>query len=90
MEEQQQQHEQQHEHQIEDQQISFHKIEELESFGINKTDIIKLKSGGYHTIEAVIISIFVTFTVINFFRSLTPLSENSLKLKGSVNKKHKN
>lgn len=37
----------------EQQQYSFRKIEELESFGINKTDIIKLKSGGYHTIESV-------------------------------------
>ncbi len=37
----------------EEQQMSFHKIEELESFGINKTDITKLKGGGYHTIEAV-------------------------------------
>lgn len=34
-------------------QTSFKKIEELENYGINKTDIIKLKSGGYHTIEAV-------------------------------------
>ena len=34
-------------------QTSFHKIEELEQFGINKTDIVKLKTGGYHTIEAV-------------------------------------
>lgn len=34
-------------------QASFHKIEELEQFGINKTDIMKLKTGGYHTIEAV-------------------------------------
>lgn len=35
------------------QQVSFRKIEELENYGINKTDIIKLKAGGYHTIEAV-------------------------------------
>lgn len=34
-------------------QASFHKIEELEQYGINKTDIVKLKTGGYHTIEAV-------------------------------------
>jgi hypothetical protein len=34
-------------------QNSFKKIEELENYGINKTDIIKLKAGGYHTIEAV-------------------------------------
>jgi copper(I)-binding protein len=47
--------EQQHELQQQDdqQQVSFRKIEELESFGINKTDIVKLKSGGYHTIESV-------------------------------------
>lgn len=35
------------------QQSSFKKIEELENHGVNKTDIIKLKAGGYHTIEAV-------------------------------------
>ena len=34
-------------------QNTFRKIEELENFGINKTDIIKLKAGGYHTIESV-------------------------------------
>lgn len=33
--------------------VCFHRIEELESHGINKTDITKLKAGGYHTIEAV-------------------------------------
>ncbi len=37
----------------EGQHSSFRKIEELESFGVNKTDLIKLKSGGYHTIESV-------------------------------------
>ena len=37
----------------ENQQTSFRKIEEMENFGVNKTDIIKLKAGGYHTIEAV-------------------------------------
>ena len=34
-------------------QTSFRKIEEMEHFGVNKTDIMKLKAGGYHTIEAV-------------------------------------
>ena len=38
---------------METMQTSFHKIEELEQYGINKTDIMKLKTGGYHTIEAV-------------------------------------
>lgn len=33
--------------------VAFHRIEELESYGINKQDINKLKSGGYHTIEAI-------------------------------------
>lgn len=33
--------------------VSFHKIDELEQYGINKTDIAKLKAGGFHTIEAV-------------------------------------
>lgn len=35
------------------QQVSFHRIEDLEQFGIAKADISKLKHGGYHTIEAV-------------------------------------
>jgi hypothetical protein len=52
---------QQHEEQTEDQHVSFHKIEELESFGINKTDIVKLKSGGYHTIESVKNGVFFSF-----------------------------
>lgn len=34
-------------------QSSYKKIEEMENYGVNKTDIIKLKAGGYHTIEAV-------------------------------------
>lgn len=34
--------------------VSFHRIDELEQFGINKTDISKLKNGGFHTIEAVL------------------------------------
>lgn len=29
------------------------RIEELESHGINKTDITKLKNGGYHTIQSI-------------------------------------
>lgn len=33
--------------------VAYRKIEELEQYGINKTDITKLKSGGYHTIEAI-------------------------------------
>lgn len=36
-----------------DQRVSFRKIEELESFGVTRQDIKKLKEGGYHTIEAV-------------------------------------
>lgn len=35
------------------QPVSFHRIEELESYGVNKTDITKLKAGGFHTVEAV-------------------------------------
>lgn len=33
--------------------VSFKKIEELESYGVAKVDINKLKTAGYHTIEAV-------------------------------------
>jgi hypothetical protein len=33
--------------------VNFHRIEFLESFGINKADISKLKNGGYHTVESV-------------------------------------
>ena len=32
---------------------SFHRIEELETFGVNKADITKLKAGGYYTIESI-------------------------------------
>lgn len=32
---------------------TFQKIEELESHGITKQDIQKLKTAGYHTIESV-------------------------------------
>lgn len=35
------------------QAVSFKKLEELENFGVNKTDIQKLKAGGYNTIESV-------------------------------------
>ena len=35
------------------QQVAFHRIEELENYGIAKADIQKLKHGGYHTIESV-------------------------------------
>jgi hypothetical protein len=34
-------------------QVSFRKVEELEQYGIAKTDISKLKSGGFHTVESV-------------------------------------
>ena len=33
--------------------VAYTKIEELESHGVNKTDIAKLKAGGYNTIESV-------------------------------------
>lgn len=33
--------------------VSFRRIEELEQYGVNKTDITKLKAGGYHTVESV-------------------------------------
>jgi DNA repair protein RAD51 len=49
-------HEQEHEHeqvQYEEQPMAFRKIEELESYGINKNDINKLKQGGFHTIESI-------------------------------------
>ena len=35
-----------------EQQMSFRKIEELENFGVNRTDITKLKTGGFHTVES--------------------------------------
>jgi hypothetical protein len=47
------------EHEIENanvnqvQAVSFKKVEELENFGINKTDIKKLKEGGYNTVQSV-------------------------------------
>ena len=39
--------------QEQEQVMNFRKIEELESFGVNKNDINKLKQGGFHTIESV-------------------------------------
>ena len=36
-----------------EQQFSFRKIEELENYSVARTDIVKLKAGGYHTIESV-------------------------------------
>jgi hypothetical protein len=33
--------------------VTFRRVEELESFGINKQDCTKLKQGGYHTIESI-------------------------------------
>lgn len=41
------------EQEMEADRVSFRKIEEMESFGVAKPDIKKLKEGGYHTIEAV-------------------------------------
>lgn len=39
---------------VENQQVvAYKKVEELENYGINKTDISKLKTGGYNTIESV-------------------------------------
>lgn len=32
---------------------TYHKVEELEQYNVSKTDIQKLKQGGFHTIEAV-------------------------------------
>ena len=49
-------HEHEHEQeqvQYEEQPMAFRKIEELESYGINKNDINKLKQGGFHTIESI-------------------------------------
>lgn len=35
------------------QQVTFRKVEELEQYGVAKSDIQKLKAGGFHTMEAV-------------------------------------
>ncbi len=35
------------------QSVSFRRIEELEQYGVAKTDISKLKAGGFHTVESV-------------------------------------
>ena len=42
------------------QAVSFRKIEELENFGVSKTDVTKLKAGGYNTIESVRHIIFIS------------------------------
>ena len=39
--------------QMDEQQVSFRKIEEMENFGINRADITKLKAGGFNTIESI-------------------------------------
>lgn len=39
--------------QVEEISVCYHKVEELESHGVAKVDITKLKNGGYHTIEAI-------------------------------------
>ena len=31
----------------------FRKVEELENYSVAKTDIMKLKAGGFHTLESV-------------------------------------
>lgn len=67
------------------QQVSFHRIEDLEQFGIAKADISKLKHGGYHTIEAVRTqSPFSAYKILTFcsctpFRLLTLRRENWLR-----------
>ena len=33
-------------------EVSFRRIEELENFGVNRVDITKLKSSGFHTLES--------------------------------------
>ena len=33
-------------------EVSFRKIEELENYGVNRVDISKLKSSGFHTLES--------------------------------------
>lgn len=46
------------------QPVSFRKVEELENFGIAKTDIGKLKASGFHTVEAV--SVFLMCYIPSF------------------------
>eukprot|EP01038_Epipyxis_sp_PR26KG_P015261 gene15261-20564_t len=36
-----------------EQAVSFRRIEELEGFGVSRQDILKLKNGGYNTVESV-------------------------------------
>jgi DNA repair protein RAD51 len=51
----QQQHQQQEENveELENNLTSYRKIEELENYSVSKVDIIKLKAGGYNTIESI-------------------------------------
>jgi hypothetical protein len=64
---------------------TFQRIEELESHGINKQDIQKLKAAGYHTIESVSLSLCLSLPLspallvshlAPCLRSLTPLCGN--------------
>ncbi len=61
------------------QTVSFRRIEELEQYGVAKTDISKLKAGGFHTIESVRncnalpSELTINNTMWVWFRLLTPL-----------------
>ena len=58
----------------------------MESFGVAKADITKLKAGGYHTIEAVFELTFCQLSFLYFMIRLHILPyENLLKSRESVN-----
>lgn len=75
-----QQQQQQHQHAGEDTAgavdeatVCYRKVEELESFGVNKQDIAKLKTGGYHTIESVSYARHLHLPFLFAAKSLIPL-----------------
>ncbi len=67
------QEQQQQDNHEEYQQVSFRRIEELEQHGIAKSDIQKLKAGGFHTIESVSITFSPIQRLIQVFDSRLPI-----------------
>ena len=61
------------------QAVSFRRIEELENFGINRQDITKLKSGGFHTVEA------ISHATLRKLQDVKGISEQkAIKLKDTI------
>ena len=62
--------------------VAYKKIEELENFGVNRTDITKLKTGGFNTIEALAHS---TLKKIQDVKGISEQKAQKLKVSGLIN-----